>query len=169
MYELEKSHSLVVPMKSARQHGGARGGVDGGKRWDREECGTAKHGPDSVPAKLCHRHTPAYVGPSTAARGYLLAIRTVCGNSARTDLCGGCPVMGIPTAIQFAISRTVCAALGPRLLRHRLTSSLTVCYLELRVAGVGRSATTGRSGGSRPRPVVCLSDSIPPKTFPCLR
>src|ERR1700686_3208900 len=84
------------------QNGRARGGVDGGKRWDREECGTAKHGPDSVPAKLCHRHTPAYVGPSTAARGYLLAIRTVCGNSARTDLCGGCPVMGIPTAILVA-------------------------------------------------------------------
>src|SRR5260370_34795212 len=81
------------------QNGLARGGVDGGKRWDREECGTAKHGPDSAPAKLCPKRTPAYAGPSIAARRHLLAIRTVCGNSARTDLCGGCPVMGIPTAI----------------------------------------------------------------------
>src|SRR6516165_8034325 len=46
------------------QNGLACGGVDGGKRWDREECGTAQHGPDSAPAKLCHRRTPAYVGPS---------------------------------------------------------------------------------------------------------
>ena len=45
------------------QNGLACGGVDGGKRWDREECGTAQHGPDSAPAKLCHRRTPAYVGP----------------------------------------------------------------------------------------------------------
>ena len=49
MYELEKSDSLVVPMKSANKDGHARCGVDGGKRWDREECGNAKHGPDSVP------------------------------------------------------------------------------------------------------------------------
>jgi hypothetical protein len=81
------------------QHGCTRGGVDGGKRWDREECGTAKHGPDSVPAQLCPKRTPAHAAPFTAARRHLLAIRTVCGNSARTDLCGGCPVMGIPTAI----------------------------------------------------------------------
>ena len=81
------------------QDGLARCGVDGGKRWDRAECGTAKHGPDSAPAQLCPKRTPAYVGPLTSARRHLLAIRTVCGNSARTDLCGGCPVMGIPTAI----------------------------------------------------------------------
>ena len=84
---------------AGEQNGRAGGGVDGGKRWDREECGTAKHGPDSVPAKLCPKRTPAYAGPLSAAKRHLLAIRTVCGNSARTDLCGGCPVMGIPTAI----------------------------------------------------------------------
>ena len=81
------------------QNGLARGGVDGGKRWDREECGTAKHGPDSVPAKLCPKRTPSYEWPLPAAKRHLLAIRAVCGNSARTDLCGGCPVMGIPTAL----------------------------------------------------------------------
>src|ERR1700687_4801899 len=83
----------------AEQNGLARGGVDGGKRWDREECGTAKHGPDSVPAKLCPKRTPSYEWPLPAAKRHLLAIRAVCGNSARTDLCGGCPVMGIPTAL----------------------------------------------------------------------
>src|SRR6202521_4791312 len=71
------------------QNGLARGGVDGGKRWDREECGTATHGPDSVPAKLCPKRTPACAGPLSAAKRYLFAIRTVCGNSARTDPCGG--------------------------------------------------------------------------------
>jgi hypothetical protein len=35
-----------------------------------------------------------YRGPA-----YLLAIGAVCGNSARTDLCGGRLVMGVPTAI----------------------------------------------------------------------
>jgi hypothetical protein len=50
-----------------------------------------------------------------------------------------------------------------------LLMELDDCYRQSRTSGLGRSATTGRSGGSRPRPVVCLSDSIPPKTFPCLR
>jgi hypothetical protein len=81
------------------QNGLARCGVDGGKQWDREECGDATHGPDSAPDKLCPKRKPAYVGPLTAARRYLLAIGAVCGNSARTDLCGGRPVMGVPTAI----------------------------------------------------------------------
>ena len=81
------------------QNGLARCGVDGGKQWDREECGDATHGPDSAPDKLCPKRTPAYVGPHSAAWRYLLAIGAVCGNSARTDLCGGRPVMGVPTAI----------------------------------------------------------------------
>src|SRR5260370_26835327 len=82
-----------------KQDGLARCGVDGGKRWDREKCGIAKHGLDSVPAKPCPKRTAAYVGLLTAGRRHLLAIGAVCGNSARTDLCGGRPVMGVPTAI----------------------------------------------------------------------
>ncbi len=81
------------------QDGHARCGADGGKRWDREECGRAKHGPDSVPAKPCPRRAPAYVEPLTPTPRHPLAIGAVCGNSARTDLCGGHPVMGVPTAI----------------------------------------------------------------------
>src|ERR1700681_1288733 len=45
------------------QDGVARCGVDGGKRWDREECGHARHGPDSAPAKLCPKRTFTHVGP----------------------------------------------------------------------------------------------------------
>jgi hypothetical protein len=95
------------------QDGLARCGVDGGKRWDREKCGSATHGPDSAPATLCPTRTPAYVGPFPTARRHPLAIGAVCGNSARTDLCGGRPVMGVPTAIigherSFAPGRSGC-------------------------------------------------------------
>jgi len=107
------------------QDGLARCGVDGGKRWDREKCGHAQHGPDSAPAKLCPQRTLTHVGPPTAVRRHRLAIRTVCGNSARTDLCGGCPLMGIPTAIwiggrSLAALRVACSRCRSlRLLRGR--------------------------------------------------
>src|ERR1700676_1485761 len=133
------------------QNGLARGGVDGGKRWDREECGTAKHSPDSVPAKLCHRHTPAYVGPSTAARCHLLAIRTVCGNSARTDLCGGCPVMGIPTAI-LPFASWISVHQGRAASIQCRIASFGLCFWELRTAGVGRGRV--ETSNRRDNPVL---------------
>ena len=34
-----------------------------------------------------------------AIRSSVFKVRAVCGNSARTDLCGGRPVMAVPTAI----------------------------------------------------------------------
>ena len=34
------------------QGGARRGGANGGKRWDQEECGTAKHGPDQSRAAV---------------------------------------------------------------------------------------------------------------------
>src|SRR3954465_13894790 len=37
------------PGETADQGGASRGGVGGGKRWDQEECGPAKHGPDTGP------------------------------------------------------------------------------------------------------------------------
>src|SRR5436190_23693923 len=33
----------------ASEQSGTRGGAGGGKQWDREECGTATHGPDAEP------------------------------------------------------------------------------------------------------------------------
>ena len=41
MHGLEKSDSLIVPKKLANKAGVARCGVNGGKRWDREECDSA--------------------------------------------------------------------------------------------------------------------------------
>jgi hypothetical protein len=100
MNGLEKSDSLIVPMKLANKAGLLSPlRSQGGKRWDREECESAKHGPNSesgsrVPG--AGQHTCSWC--LTAAR-HLLAIGAVCGNSARTDLCGGRPAMGVPTAI----------------------------------------------------------------------
>src|SRR5260370_24014153 len=33
--------------EAGEQSGAVHGGVGGGRRWDQEECGTAKHGPDT--------------------------------------------------------------------------------------------------------------------------
>jgi len=118
MHELEKSDSLVVPTKSANNTGWLVA------EWDREECGDATHGPDSAPDKLCPKRKPAYVGPLTAARRYLLAIGAVCGNSARTDLCGGRPVMGVPTAILGRSNDRTELGDRPRRLDLRLFSDL---------------------------------------------
>src|SRR6202521_688586 len=35
--------------EAGEQSGAIRRGAGGGKRWDQEECGTAKHGPDTEP------------------------------------------------------------------------------------------------------------------------
>ena len=46
------------------QGGHARCGVDGGKRWDREECESAKHGPNSASDPPCPKRRSAYGRPS---------------------------------------------------------------------------------------------------------
>src|SRR5216684_8378864 len=45
----KKSDSSIVPCEAGEQSGAIRRGAGGGKRWDQEECGTAKHGPDTEP------------------------------------------------------------------------------------------------------------------------
>ena len=42
-------NSPIVPAKPANKAGRSRGGAGGGKQWDQEECGTAKHGPNAEP------------------------------------------------------------------------------------------------------------------------
>src|SRR5271166_220087 len=37
--------------ETGEQGGASRGGTGGGKRWDQEECGPAKHGPDPEPGR----------------------------------------------------------------------------------------------------------------------
>src|SRR5271155_5286267 len=49
--------------EAGEQSGAIRCGVGGGRRWDQEECGTAKHGPD---AESGSRDTSA--GPHTRSR-----------------------------------------------------------------------------------------------------
>jgi len=61
--------------------------------------------------RICNARPELRVGPAVllaqigirvavvaSAARHLLAIGAVCGNSARTDLCGGRPAMGVPTA-----------------------------------------------------------------------
>src|SRR5450755_1288032 len=132
------------------QDGLARCGVDGGKRWDREKCGHAQHGPDSAPAKLCPQRTLTHVGPPTAVRRHRLAIRTVCGNSARTDLCGGCPVMGIPTAM----------SVGARPARSRRSSQRLTGDAGLRAAEPAVAAALWPSLTSGQLPSLVLTRFI---------
>src|ERR1700737_2945659 len=59
--EVLSGESKVV--RGAEQSGAIRRGVGGGRRWDQEECGTAKHGPDTESGS---RDTSA--GPHTRSR-----------------------------------------------------------------------------------------------------
>ena len=60
MYGTEKSDRPILPekrankageqsrrTKRANKAGEQSGGIHGGKGWEQEECGTAKHGPDA--------------------------------------------------------------------------------------------------------------------------
>ena len=63
MYELEKSDSLVVPMKSANKTGLRVAESMEGSGGIARNAEHATHGPDSVPDKPCPSRMPAYVGP----------------------------------------------------------------------------------------------------------
>ncbi len=73
------------------------GGPGGAKDGDREERGRAKHAPDAEPGT---RVTSARSRTASLASPSLLEVGAVCGNSARTDLCGGRGVTRVPTAIR---------------------------------------------------------------------
>ena len=55
MYGTEQSDSPIVPKKPVNKAAQAVAepaeGSGGGKRWDQEECGLAKHGPDPEPGR----------------------------------------------------------------------------------------------------------------------
>jgi hypothetical protein len=61
------------------------------------------------------RLAPATANPSSLARGAVCRqtpeVGAVCGNSARTDLCGGRPVTGVPTANNYLSNRAAAALL----------------------------------------------------------
>src|SRR5215471_17426555 len=81
------------------QNGAIRCGAGGAKGGGRGECEPAKHGPGTEPG---NRVTGA--GAHTESCNSSLAVTpkvgAVCGNSARTDLCGGRLVTAVPTAIR---------------------------------------------------------------------
>lgn len=62
---------------------------------DPGECRTVPHVPDSERDSACPRGC-AMCGLQCGR--YSSKVGAVCGSSARTDLCGGCRVTGIPTA-----------------------------------------------------------------------
>ncbi len=83
----------------ADEQGGAiRRGAGGAKGGGQGKCGPAKRVPGAEPGKRV-----TGVGPHTAARDSASPsppeAGAVCGNSARTDLCGGRSAMSVPTAI----------------------------------------------------------------------
>jgi len=80
--------------EQGRATGGGGGGAKGGGQGEREPM---PHVPDTVPGK---RVTGA--GARTEGREasrQTSEVGAVCGQAARTVLCGGRPVMGVPTAI----------------------------------------------------------------------
>ena len=81
--------------------GGANRGAGGAKGGDQGECGPAKHAPDADPGS----RDPG-AGPRTASRSALRCqtpkVGAGCLSRASPDLCGGRPVMAVPTAIRRA-------------------------------------------------------------------
>ena len=53
----------------------------------------------ALPTRGCHHPDILHPWPERALRRQAPKVGAVCPNRARTDLCGGCPVTGIPTAI----------------------------------------------------------------------
>src|SRR5436305_13344212 len=48
--------------EAGEQSGTSRGGAGGGKQWDQEDCGTAKHGPDAELGSRVIRFPADYFG-----------------------------------------------------------------------------------------------------------
>src|ERR1035437_7038075 len=97
-WEVRLRHSSGEADEQGRATGCGAGGAKGG---DRGECGSAQHAPaqyrESVSQALGHIRQIA----KRALRRQTPEVGAVCGKSARTDLCGGRPVMDVPTAIPW--------------------------------------------------------------------
>src|SRR3954467_3468915 len=93
MYALEESDRCVVPMKQLNKEGQPSAEAVEGRRRPKENL----HYLARVRLRagnLCHRGRAECADSSTP----LSKGRAVCGNSARTDLCGGRFVRIVPTA-----------------------------------------------------------------------
>src|SRR5690242_16051799 len=111
MHGHEKSDSAIVatkPPNQGRATGGGGGGAKGGGQGERAPMPRV---PDTGPGK---RVTGA--GARTDGREasrQTSEVGAVCRKAARTDLCGGRPVMGVPTAIATASSVIAIAGCAP--------------------------------------------------------
>src|ERR1035437_4974823 len=102
-WEVRLRHSSGEADEQGRATGCGAGGAKGGSRG---ECEPVKHAPGTVPGKRvtgAGAHTARR--ENIAKRRYLPEVGAVCGKSARTDLCGGRPVMDVPTAIRLFDTR----------------------------------------------------------------
>ena len=100
LWEVRQSRSTEEMDEQCWKANGS--GVHGGKGTDRRERQTVVNGPDSEPG--CHVartvwRTRSSTASSSDAQSSSSLVRAVCGSSARTDLCGGRPVMAVPTAM----------------------------------------------------------------------
>ena len=88
MHAGEESDRAVVPMKLPNKEGLRLGGGGGGKSADQgERCGTL-HEPDTERGSPCPRGSVACAKWKLASMP-LSKVRAVCGNAARTVMCGG--------------------------------------------------------------------------------
>ena len=108
MHGHEKSRLAIVAVKpankvapsTAEQSAEELAAAESGEPRARAEgeCEPAKHVPDAVPGKRDTMRWSAAASPMPFGP----EVGTVCGKAASTGLCGGRPVMGVPTAIQSA-------------------------------------------------------------------
>ena len=102
--EQEKSDLFVVAMKPGEQTLGDRAR----SRWSQgrgprgTQAGNACAGLRA--GKACPRGSPGYAELLVELRRSSPEVGARCVNYARRDLCGGCPVMGIPTAINMVLT-----------------------------------------------------------------
>src|ERR1700731_2567332 len=100
--------------EQARATGSGGGGAKGGGQGEREPM---PHVPDTGPGKRV-TGTGARTDGREASR-QTSEVGAVCRKAARTDLCGGRPVMGVPTAIVRKSGRCqVLAAIRPGSVEH---------------------------------------------------
>src|SRR5262249_3737408 len=85
--------------EAAEQSWAAGCGGGGAKGRGQGKRGPAKHAPDPEPEARDPGAEPRTASARSALRRQTPKVGAGCSNWARPDPCGGCPVMGIPTAI----------------------------------------------------------------------
>ena len=109
-WEVGRSHSDAWEAGGQRREAGE---VRGGEGIGQGERATRGHAPDTEPGSACRswrrgvREAASAASPPSNPR-----VGAVCGNAARTDLCGGPPARAVPTATADFNSAPVVARIG---------------------------------------------------------